>query len=68
MNSLPKRGAEGQRAAAVRNLLAYADELEQALRYQAEPALRGIDRDLAARICGLRQQIKLCGIALGGAA
>ncbi|MCY1370694.1 hypothetical protein D9M69_577950 [compost metagenome] len=68
MNAILKRSVEDPRAATVRNLLNYADELELVLRRQVEPTLRGIDRDLAARICGLRQQIKLCGVALGGGA
>jgi len=63
--NLPSVGND-PRIAVIQNLLRYADELEHILRYQAEPALRAIDRDLAARICSLRQEIKLCGIVLGG--
>ncbi|TBU81205.1 hypothetical protein DNK06_08835 [Pseudomonas daroniae] len=54
------------RAATIKHLLTYADQLEIILRYQVEPTLRGVDRDLAARVYSLRQQIKLCGIVLGG--
>jgi hypothetical protein len=68
MNTMLKQRVEDPRATVVHDLLTYADELEHVLRCQVEPTLRGIDRDLAARICGLRQQIKLCGIALGGGA
>ncbi|KJJ97988.1 hypothetical protein UB43_21025 [Pseudomonas sp. 21] len=65
MHNLPSVANDSPNAV-VQNLLRYADELEHILRYQAEPALRAIDRDLAARICSLRQEIKLCGVMLGG--